>query len=57
MQMQSVNGESKPRVWVLDYGAGNMQSLYNAVELLGAEIVRVESPKQLGEAEVKNIKY
>ncbi|KAJ3288526.1 Histidine biosynthesis bifunctional protein hisB [Borealophlyctis nickersoniae] len=41
----------KGSVWLLDYGAGNVRSLRNAVEKLGYEIKTVESPEDIRKAE------
>ena len=40
------------RVAVVDYGAGNLISIRNALRLLGAEVNVAETPDQLGPAEV-----
>ena len=40
------------RVAVIDYGAGNLISIRNALRLLGAEVSVAESPDQLDGAEV-----
>jgi glutamine amidotransferase len=40
------------RVAVVDYGAGNLISIRNALQLLGAEVVVAESPEQLEGSEV-----
>ena len=41
-----------PRVWLLDYGAGNVRSLINALEKLGFEIEFITSPEQIATAQV-----
>jgi glutamine amidotransferase len=37
----------KPTLFILDYGMGNLRSVYNAVKLLGGKPVLVSSPEQL----------
>ena len=40
-------------VSLLDYGAGNVRSLINAVEKLGWSVKKVESPDDILKAEVR----
>lgn len=42
----------KPVVSLLDYGAGNVRSVRNAIRALGYEVVDVEKPEQLAAAAV-----
>ena len=41
-----------PRVWLLDYGAGNVRSLRNALTKIGFEIEDVTSAEQIAAAQV-----
>ena len=41
-----------PKVHLLDYAAGNIRSLVNAIEKLGWEVEWIESPDDVAEAEV-----
>ena len=41
-----------PKVHLLDYAAGNIRSLVNAIEKLGWEVEWIESPKDVAKAEV-----
>jgi glutamine amidotransferase/cyclase len=43
---------SKQQVYLLDYGAGNVRSLVNAVNRLGYEMKTVESPEDINKADV-----
>ena len=45
-------GENKVRVSLLDYGAGNVRSLVNAIRKLGYEIIEVRSAADINEASV-----
>ncbi|QDZ25056.1 imidazole glycerol phosphate synthase [Chloropicon primus] len=47
----------KGEVWLLDYGAGNVRSIRNAIKYLGYTIRDVESPKDLGRAEVEKLVF
>lgn len=40
------------RLYMLDYGAGNVRSVVNAVKHLGYDIKFVEDPSDLSKAEV-----
>jgi len=40
-----------PTVHLLDYVAGNIRSLVNAIEKLGYEVEWIRSPEQLADAE------
>jgi glutamine amidotransferase/cyclase len=39
-------------VYLLDYGAGNVRSLVNAVEYLGFTVTKIEKASDFDEAEV-----
>ena len=41
-----------PRVHLLDYAAGNIRSLVNAIEKLGWEVAWIEKPEDVSKAEV-----
>lgn len=41
-----------PTVHLLDYAAGNIRSLVNAIEKLGWEVAWVKDPKDVEKAEV-----
>ncbi|KAK5168832.1 Histidine biosynthesis bifunctional protein hisB [Saxophila tyrrhenica] len=43
-----------PTVHLLDYAAGNIRSLVNAIEKLGWEVAWIESPEDVGKAEVSH---
>jgi len=43
-----------PKVHILDYVAGNVRSLVNAVEKLGWTVEWITSPSQIEKAEVCN---
>ena len=42
-----------PTVHLLDYVAGNVRSLANAIEKLGFQIEWIQDPKQIENAEVR----
>lgn len=42
-----------PTVHLLDYVAGNVRSLVNAIEKLGYQIEWIKEPKQIENAEVR----
>lgn len=42
-----------PKVHLLDYAAGNIRSLVNAIEKLGWEVEWVKSPEDVAKAEVR----
>jgi len=44
-----------PKVHLLDYVAGNIRSLVNAIEKLGYEVEWVKSPEEVDGAEVPPI--
>ena len=46
-----------PKVHLLDYVAGNIRSLANAVEKLGYDIEWINSPDDVSNAEVRPIDY
>ncbi|KAJ1541847.1 Imidazole glycerol phosphate synthase hisHF, chloroplastic, partial [Cladochytrium tenue] len=41
------NGGDSGGLWLLDYGAGNVRSLVNAVRKLGYSIRRIETPADI----------
>lgn len=41
-----------PKVWLLDYGAGNVRSIRNALAQLGFEVEDIERPEQIATAGV-----
>jgi hypothetical protein len=41
-----------PKVHLLDYAAGNIRSLVNAIEKLGWEVEWIQSPDDVSKAEV-----
>ena len=43
-----------PKVHLLDYAAGNIRSLVNAIEKLGFEIEWIKCPQDVANAEVSN---
>lgn len=43
-----------PTVHLLDYVAGNIRSLVNAIELLGYKVEWIKSPEDVANAEVSN---
>ncbi len=43
---------SKPKVHLLDYVAGNVRSLVNAIEKVGHEVEWVRTPEDVKNAEV-----
>lgn len=40
------------KVYLLDYGAGNVRSLVNAVEFLGFTVIKIEKASDFDSAEV-----
>lgn len=46
-----------PTVHLLDYVAGNVRSLANAIEKLGCTIEWVKNPKEIENAEVRSSAY
>ena len=50
-------GGDKGEVWLLDYGAGNVRSIRNAIRYLGYEVRDVESPADLGRADVSKLVF
>lgn len=42
-----------PQVHLLDYAAGNIRSLVNAIEKLGWEVQWIRSPADVAQAEVQ----
>ena len=45
------------QVYLLDYVAGNIRSLANALELLGCEVKYIKSPEDVPNAEVRQLKH
>jgi len=45
-----------PKVHILDYVAGNVRSLVNAIEELGWTVDWITSPSQISNAEVRSIR-
>lgn len=43
------------KVHLLDYAAGNIRSLVNAIEKLGWEVEWIESPNDVAKAEVSRL--
>ena len=43
-----------PKVHLLDYVAGNVRSLVNAIEKVGYEVEWIKSPDQVANAEVRH---
>ncbi len=43
-----------PKVHLLDYGAGNIRSLVNAIEDTGWEVEWINSPDEVAKAEVSS---
>ena len=43
-----------PKVYLLDYVAGNIRSLVNAIEKIGYEVEWIRSPEQIADAEVRS---
>ena len=44
-----------PKVHLLDYAAGNIRSLVNAIENLGYEVEWIQSPEDVIKAEVSDL--
>lgn len=44
--------DTMPKVHLLDYAAGNIRSLVNAIEKLGWEVDWIQSPDDVAKAEV-----
>jgi len=44
-----------PKVYLLDYVAGNIRSLVNAIEACGYEVDWVRSPEEVANADVHTI--
>lgn len=44
-----------PKVHLLDYAAGNIRSLVNAIEKVGWEVEWIKSPDEVAKAEVGEI--
>jgi imidazoleglycerol phosphate synthase glutamine amidotransferase subunit HisH len=45
----------KPTVHLLDYVAGNVRSLVNAIEKLGFEVAWIKTPDQIASADVSGL--
>jgi len=48
--VENSNQEAKPVVYLLDYGAGNVRSVRNAIIKLGYTIADITSPEQINDA-------
>jgi glutamine amidotransferase/cyclase len=46
--------EKMPKVHLLDYAAGNIRSLVNAIEKLGWKVEWIQSPSDVAKAEVSD---
>jgi hypothetical protein len=46
------SGSTMPKVYLLDYVAGNIRSLVNAIEKCGWEVEWIRSPKDVEKADV-----
>ena len=46
-----------PTVHLLDYAAGNIRSLVNAIEKLGWQVEWIKSPEDVAKAEVSLMRY
>jgi glutamine amidotransferase/cyclase len=46
-----------PKVHLLDYVAGNVRSLVNAIEKIGYEVEWIRSPEEVANAEVRTIDF
>lgn len=42
-----------PKVYLLDYVAGNVRSLVNAIEKVGFEVEWVKTPEEVAKADVR----
>lgn len=49
---QTSQDTARPKLYVLDYGAGNVRSLANSIERLGYEFEWIQSPEDFDKAEV-----
>ena len=47
-----LTNSTMPKVWLLDYGAGNVRSLRNALAAIGFDVIDITSPAQIAEAGV-----
>lgn len=48
-------GSDLPKVHLLDYVAGNVRSLVNAIEKLGYEVEWIRTPEEVANAEVRRL--
>ena len=46
-----------PTVHLLDYAAGNVRSLVNAIEKLGWQVEWIKSPEDVAKAEVRSFSF
>jgi glutamine amidotransferase/cyclase len=46
-----------PKVYLLDYVAGNVRSLVNAIEKVGYTVKWIKSPEDVEKADVSNIPH
>lgn len=49
--------DSRPKLYVLDYGAGNVRSLANSIEKLGYEFEWIKTVDDFDKAEVRMLAY
>ena len=49
------DSDDMPTVHLLDYAAGNIRSLKNAIKKLGWEVAWIESPDDVAKAEVSKV--
>lgn len=52
--MATSQDTARPRLYVLDYGAGNVRSLANSIERLGYEFEWIKSAEDFDKAEVRS---
>lgn len=45
--------DKMPKVYLIDYVAGNVRSLVNAIEKIGYEVEWIRSPEEVANAEVR----
>lgn len=50
----SQDNQARPKLYVLDYGAGNVRSLANSIERLGYEFEWIKSVEDFDKAEVSH---
>lgn len=52
----SQDTQTRPKLYVLDYGAGNVRSLANSIERLGYDFEWIKSVEDFDKAEVSHCK-